>query len=571
MNEENQTNTTVNDNPNKKGGKAKFIIIAVLAVILIAAIVIGILIATGVIDFNVSKKSKMVAGVEKLGESITMPLEALNNEDGSVKILNSISKDSGMAISEEFSAKIDNLEINSLSSSNKKDMKSILEMINNSNIGFDIRYDGNEKAYAKLNAKVDDIDLSGEVVYDGDKAGIRSETVNEKWLTFSKEDIEEMLKDQNLDIEEIKESISKMMETFAEVSKSIEVDEKTQKEFKERYGKVLKDFINEKSKGIESEKDKVSVNGKNKNCEKLTLTLDEKDIKELLNKYIETFKNDKDLKELFNKTLSTYSEIAESTLPDSINTEELEAVLDNAKEEIEKIEFDGKIIITVYANSTDVYKTDITLEIEKTKVTVESTFNNDETVMEISAKSSGVSLDIAKITIKTEENSSSIKMETLSGLEEFSGQKMFLEINSKNEKSNNEMKITVNAGTYGEGTIVLSMNNSKNEDKEYEGNIKVDFDIEIPSVLTAKGNVEFKVNMKVENISIPTISNSNSIDANDQAKLSEYMTESQENVNKLLEKVSENEVLASLVEEFSKEFNPEVLPENDPENDIDDI
>ncbi len=572
MNEENQTNTTVNGNPNKKGVKAKYIIIAVLAVILIAAIVIGILLATGVIEFNVSKKSKMVAGVEKLSESIAEPLESFkNSEDSAVKILNNLSKDSGIAISEEISANVDNLEIKGQSSSEKKQMNSILELINNSKIGFDVRYDGNEKAYAALNAKIDDIDLSGEVVYDGDQGGIRSETINSKWLKLSKEDIEKILEEQDLDIDEIKESVSEIMETFAEVAKTVEVDEKTQKEFKERYEKILKDFVNEKSKEIKSEKDKVSVNGKSKSCERLTLTLEEKDIKELLNKYIETLKNDKDFKDILDKVVNTYANVAEealTTMDSKDLLEMLNSTLDNAKEEIEKLEFNGKLVITVYASNTDVYKTDISIEIEETTVTVESTFNDEETVIEISAKSSGVSLDIAKVTIKANDNNSSIKIETASGLEDVLRQKMFIEISNKNEKANNEMKITIDAGNYGDGNITFNMNNNKNEEKEYEANAKIDIDIDIPSIFTAKGNIDLKLNMKVNDISIPSISSSNSIDANNQEQVSEYMKDSEEKINKLIEKASENEILKSLIEDFSNGMLQEIGTKNNTDNDI---
>ena len=49
----------------KNSNKVKKIIIAIIAVIIIAAITVGILLATGVWDVNLSKKSKMSAGIEK--------------------------------------------------------------------------------------------------------------------------------------------------------------------------------------------------------------------------------------------------------------------------------------------------------------------------------------------------------------------------------------------------------------------------------------------------------------------------------------------------------------------------
>ena len=53
-----------------------------------------------------------------------------------------------------------------------------------------------------------------------------------------------------------------------EISKSVQIDKKTQKEINEKYSKILKDYINEKSKDIKSEKGTVEVDGKEKKCTK---------------------------------------------------------------------------------------------------------------------------------------------------------------------------------------------------------------------------------------------------------------------------------------------------------------
>lgn len=569
MNEENQTNTTVNDNPKKKSGKTKIIIIAVLAVILVAAIVIGILLATGVLNFNVSKKSKMVAGVEKLGESIVKPLEDMSeDEENSIKILNNVSKESGLGVSEEITVNVDNLDVKTLSSENKKNLKSIVDLLNNAKMGIDARYDGNEKAYAKLNLNLDDISLTGEAIYDGDQGAMRSEEINPKWLTIGKHDIELMLSEQNLDIDDIKEYISKAMDQVTELVKSVDVDEKAQKEMKERYEKVLKDFINEKSKSIETEKDKVKVNGKNKNCEKLTLTLKESDVKELLKEYVKTFKNDKQTQDILKNSLNTYSKMIENNEIKEKNdiediVDEMISELDNLEEEIDELEFEGTITLTVYATNTEVYRTDISIEIEEIEVVLETTFNDDETITEISAKSSGRSLDIATITIKSDKNNYNVKIETASGLEQYIEQKMSMEINYKNEKSRDEVSINIDASTYGKGTIVISSDMNKNEENEYESNMKIDIDIDIPQVIELKGDLGLKINMKTRNIEIPSIPSSNSINIADKTDLEEYLAEAQENITKLMEKVSNNEALRSFVEGFSNGFNSTITPEID--------
>ena len=261
MNEENQTTKV------KKSGKAKKIIIAVVAVIVVLAIVIGILIATGKFELNLSKKSKMEAGIEQLGEAFTKPMDLIADaaeKNGTVvKVVDNINKDSAIEASTEMSAKIDSLDIDSLSSSEQKQVDSLVDLINASKLGLDLRYDGNKSAYAKINGNIDGVELSGEGFYDGSQAGFRSEELNTKWITISQSDIEDLLDENGLDIEDIKKVISTTSEQMDEIMKSVEVDEKTQKEIRKRYSDVMKDFIKDKkSREPRDKDDPASINRK---------------------------------------------------------------------------------------------------------------------------------------------------------------------------------------------------------------------------------------------------------------------------------------------------------------------
>ena len=96
-----------------KSGKLKKIIIAIIAVVVIAAVVIGVLVATGKLEFNFTKKSKMVAGVEKLGESVTEPIDKImdtaDKNGTTIKLLDKISKDSEIEASTEITANIEEI------------------------------------------------------------------------------------------------------------------------------------------------------------------------------------------------------------------------------------------------------------------------------------------------------------------------------------------------------------------------------------------------------------------------------------------------------------------------------
>lgn len=577
MNEENQTNTTVtNETPKpKKGGVAKKIIIAVVALIVIAAIVIGVLLATGVLDVNLSKKSKMVAGVEKIGERLSNTMDDLsgNAKDSStstIKIFNNLNKDSEVEFSGEVSAKVDSFDVDSsVASVDKSTVETILDIINSSKIGMNIKYDGREKAAASINGKIDNVELSGEVVYDGEQVAVRSEEISPKWIAISKEDIEEMIESEGVDFEQIEEMINKMTDQMVETAKSLEVDEKTQEEIAERYEKVLKDFIDKKSKDIKSEKDKVTVDGKSKNCEKLTLELDGDDVKDLLIEYVDTFKSDKKLQEIIRKALSAYSdafsdvyyqtkktvESNSTSLPgDDIDPQfdnildELLDNIDEVKEEIKDLDLDVKIVLTVYATNTDVYRTDVSILVDKMEIRFETTFNKEDTIIDVAMKSSGIKVDVATITIKSEKNSASIKVETADGIEEYLGEKMSVEISCKNDDKKTELVISADLGKTGKASISLVSNINKNEDNEYAGETVLNFDIDIENAVTTKGNLNITSNMKLGNVSIQSIPASETVDAKDEAAVEAYMTEAQTNIVELMDKVSKIEGLSELLE-----------------------
>lgn len=560
MNEENQNQTTANQAPKKKGGKAKKIIIAVVLIAVIAAIVVGVLMATGVIDLNLSKKSKMAAGVDQLTESITAPIEAISKaseENGTtIKILDNMNADSAIGISTEISGNIEELDSEELSSSDKASIDLIKNLLEDVKVGADVRYDGNESLYMNVNGTIEDVELSGEVVYDGSQVGMRSEELSQKWLTLSEEDLEDLLEESGatseMDLETAKKVLSETMNQVTEIAKAANVDEKTQQEIQERYEKVLKDFIEEKSKDIESEKDKVEVDGKEKSCDKLTLEFDEKDIKKLLNTYIDTFKDDKQIQDILKKTLEATAKIAETTgetvTEDDVQEllDEMIAEMDTLKEEVDAMEFEGKLVLTVYATNTNIYRTDISLEMDGTEVLLETTFNKDETVCEIKVKSSGVSMDVATIRIKSEENSVTLKIELGKAFADQLGTDAYLEVVYKTEKSKSELSMTVEAGDYGHGTISMVTDITKNEDKEYEDTTKLTVDVDVPEYIVAKMSLNVKTNIKVGDVSIPKISSADSIDMTDETELQAYATEIEPKLTELSEKLMKIEAFKDI-------------------------
>ena len=490
----------------KKGGKLKKIIIAILAVVIIAAIVIGVLIATGKLDINLTKKSKMVAGVEKLGEAITDPIDAIvesaEKNGTKVKVLENIKKDSPVEISTEVSANIDDLTIENLSSSERSTLKSVIDIVNDSKIGLDFKYDGDKSVYAKIDGSVDSASISGELVYDGEQAGIRSEELNEKWLTISEDDLIDLLKESGLDIDDLNSTMSTSTEQMEKLAEKFDIDEKTQDEIAERYEKVLKDYIDEKSKDIETEKDKVEVDGKDKSCTKLTLELDDDDLKDLLKAYVKTFGKDKQVREILESSVEAVAEIAkEAGAEDEIDVDELLNSIDMIYENIEyiedsidEIEFDGKAELIVYATTTNVYRTDIIIEAEGEKLKFETTYNKNSTVMDISYNS----IDVASITLTSTDNEIGLKVELSKTLAKTAmGGECYFEIKYKNSSSKSEMTVDVKAGNYGTVKVSAVTDINKNDDKEYSDTTTVSIDADIPNYVTAKMSITVKTSIKI--------------------------------------------------------------------------
>lgn len=543
----------------KKVVKIISIIIAIIAVI---AIVIGILVATGKINLNFSKKSKMVSGIEKLSEAYTRPFDELsknaekNNLD--IKLFDNLEKDSAIEASTEISANVDKLEVDGLTSSEKSTVKSVVDLINKSKIATNIRYDGKESAYIKLNGKLDSVEVSGEALYDGSQAALRSEQISSKWITISEDDLKDLADENGLDLDDLKDTISESINQFSEISKSVQIDEKTQKEINEKYSKILKDYINEKSKDIKSEKGTVEVDGKEKKCTKLTLKLNEKDIKKLAKNYLDAFAKDDQLKEILTSAAQSYADVMKSSGETSTAKEITNAVdelynnIDKIKEEIDNAEFSANIKLVVYSSNTNVYRTDIILDVEDTEVNLETTFNKEDTTTTISVNAQGISAEIATIKLKEEKNGASLKIEVSKFIKEQLGQKssddISLEIKYTTEKSKAEISLAVNAGSYGSGTVSISSDIEKNEDKEYANNTTISVDVDAPDYLTAKMSMNMTSNIKIGGVSIPKVSSSESIDIKDEEGLQQYQEEAQTKAEKILKDLQSIEALQSIIE-----------------------
>ncbi len=546
-----------------KGGKAKKICIGLIIVAVIAAVVVLVLKLTGVLDINLSKKSKMVAGVEKLGESITDPIDKISDtaeKNGTtIKVLDNISSDSAIEVSAEVSADIEELSIPDLSSSEKSTLKNAIEVANATKLGVDVRYDGDKAAYAKIDGSIDSSKLSGEIVYDGKQAGVRSEELNSKWLTISEDDLNDLMEESGVDIDEVKEIVTSSMEKTDELRKNLEIDEKKQEEIEERYSNILKDFVNEKSKEMESESATITVDGKDKKCTKVTLNLDDDDVKDLLKEYLDTFAKDKDMKKILTETASTYSEMmkeagVENVVDLSAYIDDFDDIIGDVKSQIDEMEFDGKATLVVYASTTQVYRTDLIIEVEESEVKLAVTYNKNTTVLEASVKINGQSMKLGTVTLTSKDDEIGIRVEAAKDITDLMGGEYYAEIKYKVSKSKSEISMEAKAGEYGEFKVSAVTNIDKNTDKEYADTTVFSIDIDSPEYVTVKLSLTVKTSVKVGDVSIPSISAKDSVDMTDEDAVEEYIAEMNKNSEKLMKDLQSVKALEPFIEDIVDEL-----------------
>ena len=160
---------------------------------------------------------------------------------------------------------------------------------------------------------------------------------------------------------------------------------------------------------------------------------------------------------------------------------------------------------------------------------------------------------------------------------------MSMELNYKVEDKKSEMKMTINAGTYGTATITATTEITKNEDNEYSDTTTISMDADIPNEVTAKMNITLKTNIKVGNVSIPKVSSSDSVDINDEDALNEYITDAtkkaedlgkdlleikalepfMENVTDAIEEATDSTTNSSSYSDYSSSDDETISPEDE--------
>lgn len=435
--------------------KSTKIIIAVVSVILVAAIVFAVLYFATDLFKTKSPKKAFHEYMKKIGEN--------NFSDRTENLIDFQNK--------EFESK-GKMTMDVTLGRELSDYKEVADLLNNAEISFESKVNPEDKnLYSAMNVKYDGKDLGTfELLLNEDAMGIKFDEVYDKYLTAT---MEELMENMNLDTTSVDDEMyNELVEIF-----TISNDEITR--IKDRYTKILKETLpKELEDSIDedkysSEKQKITVNGKEINATRYTVDVSEKEIITVLNTLIKSIKEDDETLDLFvekfNKLMVWGGESSAK-----ITKRELVSLLDEIVDMIEESEvLDGiKIKISLYEHKDAVVRT--MLSINNNQIIMDSLKDGDTTNMALKLKIQGTEMTILNI--------------------------------EETKKGNG--KYTTKLSTDIEGYKLEITEDSEATDSNMRENVKVY--IEIPNVITATLNVESELEAK--SVSIDKLSSSNSVE-----------------------------------------------------------
>ena len=534
-----EENQNVNANsPKKKMGKSKKIIIAIIAVLVVAIGVVAVLGFTGKLDFNFSKKSKADAGIGKVGEVFSQTATDLeteiNNSGLRTKLLDK--EISEIEYDLDMSVEINEIEVADMDSEDEEILDYVKDIFNNVKFNANIKA-GEGKASGKLGMILNEEPVSLEVAYDGEKVGIRSEELNEKWITVELQEILDEYADEFELDEETMAEFEEMLAAYEKLANELMLTEEEVEHFKSTYSNMLIDYI--LSLDIESEKDKIKVGKKEKNCTKTTVTLDEDDIKDLLITYVEKAKDDEEgqkiVKEKIIAVLDFIIENEELFETDSYyddyytdyyyddyeevsiaeQAEDLKETIDEAFEAetfdtlieaIEEIELEGfEITIESYSSVTDVYATNIIFEVDGASITIEMEFDGNTTNAVIAMDMYGESMDVAKLTLKNEKNHKSLEIKTADDAIENGAPEMSVMLDMIIAENKLETSFELDLAEEGNMKISQEMTVKTNTDTEYKNSTKTNMKLDVPDVMNFDITVNVDSSIKTSGVDFTSI------------------------------------------------------------------
>lgn len=491
--------------------KSTKIIIAVVSVLVIVAAVLAILYFTTDIFDGIFKKkgTPKEAFYEYLGKTASGDM---NYE----QMLANLKKSQ----SESASAK-GKMSMNVEFGSTLSEYNEIAKVLNKMEISFDSKTNPkNTNTYSAMNVKYDGKDLGTfEVITDKDTMGIKFAEMYDKYLTLTMDELEELLEDAGMDMPTTGSASYSMDNVDVnEIVEILEVSNDELTRIKDRYSNVLKDAIPEEN--YKSEKEKITVNGKEVNATAYSVEISDKDLVNLVTKILESLKDDDATIELVVEKANKIMDLAgENT---KISKSQIKSMIEYMLPSLKETdELTGeKMKITVYEHKDKTVR--ISLSIGSDAIILDLMEDGDTLNMELKIKASGREMTLLKM--------------------------------STTKKGDNAYTTTISTDIEGL-KMEITMDAESSDSREVA---KMKLYLEVPNTIKATLNVESEA--KYESVNIEKLSSSNStrLSSVTDAQSAEFAVNLLDYVDKNMDTIKD--IANSLgfeeeIEEFEKQIN----------------
>ena len=530
-----------------KKSKKKFIIIGIAVVLVLVIAALVFFICTGKVNFT--KKSKLFSAMSKAEETFTAPLDALL-EDNTTEISNNL-EGKDIEYSAEITGSIDSFEGTMVNSElSAEEVELLKSLVNGAKINLDFKVDPKDKAFeGSVKGSIANLlnEVQADVSYNNNAISVSLPTFSDKKLAVFGDSVQGTEYAELAQVFQVIESTD-FESIISAISKSGFTDEEI-KHFEDTYDGLLKEQID--SDMIETKSGEIKVDGKDKKCTEVTVTLDSKDVQKIIEAYVDAFDSDDEGKDIIVEKASALTGIISQFSGQEISKDQMKEAIDQAvkqiKDSIDTIDLGEKeIVITAYSSVFKTYGLELAVEEGDNSASILFTFGKDDT--DISIEYMGKEVATGKLIDNKDTKSLQLSIDE-------SDAKATLEM-GVNLKSDTESEIfaKVNAEQYGQslGAVDVSanVNVTKNEATEYAADTTMKFNLEIPNQAKMAFTVKVKESLKTADVNIPEINRTNAIDVlgtNSQTEVQNYITEITPKLEEYVKNIESSEIYKSIM------------------------
>ena len=495
------------------------IIIPVL--VIIAALAVGgyFLITSGKIALT--GKSKAENGLLKSLNTLEATEDIFETSEAMDELKDLSEKPFEASVKVNFDASVDGLDL-VLGKEASKLVEDILKELSTADFKTKFAMDKKEKK-ALLEMELDAKDIlgtiSGDVVISEDEIAFRSKELNEDYIVLKKEDAEEF------DMEEAFDAIKEFFDANWERST---ISEEDINYLKDTYKNVLRDYITDEM--VKEADGKYKVNNEEKDCTVTTVTLNNDQVKGLVKKYIDTYKNDKKGQEIIK---NTYASLYGKELADEI-FEDMDDSLEDADEIVDEIE-DTTIEFITYGTIKDVYGVSYRFIVDGEALEFNETFNNDSVYVELKVEDESIIDGNLKATKDSIDFDGNVYIEGANASVKFYMDKT-------------KLNLEVSVAELGSVKLTVDTEIKADSDKEKAEDSKITLSVDVPSAKIS-GDIKISVSDSLKYVkSLELPDTSKGVSLKDNEKGEKYLEKCEKALNGYVEKLEKSKIYSLFAE-----------------------